>query len=45
MAFIKCCFEVDASEVFESVVRKCTNPGCKLKRLIKILYKKKKTII
>ncbi|XP_015586861.1 protein EFR3 homolog cmp44E isoform X2 [Cephus cinctus] len=28
MALVRCCFESEAPDVFESVVRKCTDPGC-----------------
>lgn len=34
MALIRCCFETDAQEVFESVVKKCTDPGCKYTKKI-----------
>ncbi|XP_001599882.1 protein EFR3 homolog cmp44E isoform X1 [Nasonia vitripennis] len=28
MALIRCCFEAEAPDIFESVVGKCTDPGC-----------------
>lgn len=31
MAMIRCCLETEVPDVFETLVRKCTDPGCKYK--------------